>query len=93
MSLQPGYILTDEYGDMIGLTLAELGAVVDAYDRGPSPDLTIKGPWPRLHFRWIGVDGDELLIAHVCERYGEGDTVIVTEADVEAMRKVLEAGS
>ena len=33
MSLTPGFILTDEYGDMIGLTLTEVGSVVDSYER------------------------------------------------------------
>lgn len=92
MSLTPGYILTDEYGDMIGLTLAEVGTVLDAHERGPAPDLTIKGSWPRLHIRWIGSgEESEMLIAHVGEYYGMGDTVIVTPADVAEMRAVLAA--
>lgn len=92
MSLTPGFILTDEYGDMIGLTLTEVGTVWDAHERGPAPDLTIKGAWPRLHIRWIGSgEESEMLIAHVGEYYGMGDTVIVTPADIADMRRVLEA--
>lgn len=90
--ITPGFILTDEYGDMIGLTSLEMHVVVQAHAMGPAPDITIKGPWPRLHVRWLsGRDGDEMLIAHVHERNGEGDTVIVSEADADEMRAVLEA--
>ena len=92
MSLTPGFILTDEYGDMIGLTTLEMHVVVQARAMGPAPDITIKGTWPRLHVRWIGSNGGyDMLIAHVKEHDGEGDTVIVSEADAGEMRRVLEA--
>ena len=92
MSLTPGFILTDEYGDMIGLTLTEVGSVVDSYERGPAPDSTFKTPWPRLRFRWCECDaGYYMLVQHVRELNGEGDTVIVTDADIAEMRRVMEA--
>lgn len=92
MSLTPGYILTDEYGDMIGLTTLEMHVVAQAYAMGPAPDITIKGSWPRLHVRWIGTNGGhDMLVSHVKEHDGEGDTVIVSERDVAAMRDALDA--
>lgn len=92
MSLTPGYILTDEYGDMIGLTSLEMHVVVQARAMGPAPDITIKGSWPRLHIRWINSDGGyDMLVAHVKEHDGEGDTVIVSERDADEMRAILEA--
>jgi hypothetical protein len=92
VSLAPGFILTDEYGDMIGLTLTEIAAVVGAFRAGPAPDIKIKGPWPRLHLRWAECDaGYWLVVSHVHERNGEGDTVIVSPADIAEMRAVLAA--
>lgn len=90
--ITPGYILTDEYGDSIGLTLTEVAAIVGAFREGPAPDIKIKGPWPRLHLRWAECDaGYWLVVSHVTERDGEGDTVIVSKADAHEMRRVLEA--
>jgi len=92
VSLTPGYILTDEYGDMIGLTALEMSVVAQARAMGPAPDITIKGSWPRLHIRWISSDGGyDMLVSHVREYDGEGDTVIVSERDADEMRRVLEA--
>ena len=92
MSVTPGFLVTDEYGDMIGLTTLEMHVVVQAFAMGPAPDLTIKGSWPRLHIRWIGSSsGYDMLIAHVKEHDGEGDTVIVSQADADEMRRALEA--
>jgi hypothetical protein len=92
MSLTPGYILADEYGDTIGLTTLEMHVVVQAHAMGPAPDITIKGSWPRIHIRWISSNGGhDMLVAHVKEYDGEGDTVIVSEADADEMRAVLAA--
>ena len=92
MSVTPGFLVTDEYGDMIGLTTLEMHVIVQAHAMGPAPDITIKGHWPRLHVRWVECDaGFDMLIAHVKEHDGEGDTVIVSQADADEMRRALEA--
>ena len=92
MSLTPGYILTDEYGDTIGLTSLEMHVVVQAHAMGPAPDITIKGSWPRLHIRWVSSNGGHyMFVAHESEFSGVDDTVIVSERDADEMRAILAA--
>ena len=55
MSVTPGYILTDEYGECIGLTLPEVACVVAEADHGMDPKVgkvRVIGPITPLVMLW-----------------------------------------
>lgn len=95
MSLTPGFILADEgMASHIGVTLAEIAAIVGEWDRASgltqdarrcTPNFTVKGEHPPLVVGW-----DRYVKRPVMEvRRGGGESVYLYAADIAEMRQVL----
>lgn len=86
MTVAHGYILTDEYGDTIGLTRAEAADVVAAYDAGSRG--TARCTCHHIVTQWGAIYSDDRQDFMVSS--GADGCVIVDKADIEALRALLE---
>ena len=83
MSLTTGFILTDEYGDSIGLTLTEVAAIVGEWDAGCRDAASyVVGA---VTIWW------ETRSRDLCVRSENTSTVFAGPADIAEMRAVLAA--
>ena len=88
MSVTPGYILTDEYGECIGLTLPEVACVVAEADHGMDPKVgkvRVIGPITPLVMLWTPTRKPRLRV----QRGEGGEGVYPDAADIAEMRQVL----
>ena len=93
MSLTPGFILADDMGNCVGVTLPEIAAIVAEWDRAHAwprdvrasePAMVFKGDLPPLCVRWYGYGRVVRL------RLDRGEATVYMEAsDIAEMRQVL----
>lgn len=87
--ITPGYILTDEDGAHVGLTLADVAVIVAEWDRDAARATLHDVKVGTLRIRWR----NGLLVWRHDECGEDSPQTVVTTDDIAEMRKILEDAS